>query len=298
MRIVAVVLNFRRPEDTIDCVRSLAADAPRAEAIVVDNGSGDGSAERIAEALPGVELIRSDANRGYAGGNNLGIRRALAAGADAVLILNNDVTLEAGCVGALERALDEHPGWGVASPLSLLAGPGEIVDFFTGQVFLEHAALRVPGRDEPLAGRFSAHAESDYTTGSALLVRRAVFARAGLFDERFFLVWEDVDFSLRARAAGWVLGATPHAVVRHARSATFGDEASPLQRYFFVRNPYLLLRKHLRPPVRWRAEARATRRFLAWMRETSDPAIRRALSLGIRHGLAGRFGPPPPTLAS
>jgi hypothetical protein len=297
MKIVAVVLNYQRAQATVECVQSLNADAPEVPVVVVDNGSGDGSAEHITATLPDVRIVRSATNLGYSGGNNLGIAEALHAGVESILILNNDLIVEAGCVAALRAALESNPGWGIASPLSLLPGSGDIVDFFCGRVLLEHAALEVPGRDEPRGSRFSETALTEYATGSAMLVRRAVFEKTGLLDERFFLVWEDVDFSLRARTAGFQLGATPYAVVRHARSATFGDEASPLQRYFFVRNPFLLMRKHLRPPRRWVAELRATRRYLSWSRKRgTDPAVRRAIAKGLRHGLRGRFGPPPPDL--
>lgn len=295
MRVAAVVLNFRRADDTITCVRSLQADAPGVRPIVVDNGSGDGSDGRIAAALPDVDLIRTGANLGYAGGNNAGIAAALSGDADAVLVLNNDLTLVAGCVAALTAALERHPEWGVAAPLSLLAGEGDIVDFATGRVVLDHAALIAEGRDEPRGDRFPGDATTEYVTGSAMLIRRAVLERVGRLDERFFLVWEDVDFSLCVRAAGYGLGMTPQAIVRHARSASFGDEASPLQRYFFVRNPYLLVRKHLRPPRRWIAEARATRRYLAWSK-TGAPGVRAAIRMGMRDGLRGRFGPPPSSL--
>lgn len=296
MRIAAVILNFRRADDTIACVRSLHADAPDVPPIVVDNGSGDGSDERIVAALNDVDLIRTGANLGYAGGNNIGIAAALNGDADAVLVLNNDLTLQPGCVAALTTALSRHPDWGIAAPLSLLEGDGDIVDFATGRVVLDHVALIAEGRDEPRGDRFTGDATTEYVTGSAMLIRRDVLERVGRLDERFFLVWEDVDFSLRARAAGYGLGMTPQAIVRHARSASFGDEASPLQRYFFVRNPYLLLRKHLRPPRRWIAEARATRRYLAWSKTGPDP-LRRAIKLGMRHGLQSRFGPPPSELA-
>lgn len=280
----------------MECVRSLWADAPGMPCVVVENGSGDGSAEHIGAAFPEVTLVRSATNLGYAGGNNLGIAEALHAGAEAILILNNDVTLDPGCVTALQKALDMNPSWGVVSPLSLLPGPGDVVDFFTGNVLLDQAALEVPGRDEPRGSRFSEPTTTEYTTGSAMLVRRTVFEKTGMLDERFFLVWEDVDFSLRARAAGFALGATPDAVVRHERSATFGDQAGPLQRYFFVRNPFLLLRKHMKPPRRWMAELRAIRRYLAWSRKPGQESVRRAISLGLRHGVRGRFGPPPSSL--
>ncbi|MGH2829193.1 MAG: glycosyltransferase family 2 protein, partial [Actinomycetota bacterium] len=255
MKVVAAVLNYRRADDTIACVASVRKDAPDIAVVVVDNGSGDGSADRIQAGAPGAKLVRSATNLGYAGGNNLGIAEALHQSADAILILNNDLVLEPGCVASLREALQTHASWGIVAPLSLLPGPEGVVDFFTGRVLLAQAALQAPGRDEPRGGRFTQPEETEYVTGSAMLVRRAVFERVGLLDQRFFLVWEDVDFSLRARDAGFTLGATPNAVVRHARSASFGHEASPLQRYFFVRNPFLLLRKHLRPPRRWMAEA-------------------------------------------
>lgn len=295
MRITAVVLNFRRAADTIRCVQSVRADEPSLEVLVVDNASGDGSAERISEALPETTVLRSGGNLGYAGGNNVGIRRALDDGADAVLILNNDLVLEPGCIAALTQTLAADPVCGIASPLSLLPGPEDIVDFFTGRILLDHAALLAPGRDQPWHGRVEGHRDTEYATGSAMLVRRDVFDKAGLFDEQFFLVWEDVDFSLRARAEGHRLIAVAEGRVRHERSATFGRQDSPLQRYFFVRNPFLLLRKHLSPPTRWAAEARAVRRFRAWS-HGDDAAVNRAIRLGLRHGLRGRFGPPPASL--
>lgn len=293
MLIVAVVVNWNRPDDTVACVESLAADAPGVAPIVVDNGSRDGSAEEIARRLPAVTLVRSSANRGYAGGNNLGIARALADGADGVLILNNDLTVRPGCVDGLVRALGERPEWGIVGPLTLRSGDGETVDFFTGEVSLEHVTVRAPGRDEPRAGRFDQPAQCDYVTGSCLLVRREVLERTGGFDERFFLVWEDVDLCLRARASGWSCGVTPDAVAFHQRSKSFGGEGSPLYQYFFARNAYLIARNHLPFPMRWRAEARATRRFRAWSRTPGDPAIMRALAAGLRDGLLGRYGPPP-----
>lgn len=298
MKIVAVVLNWRGAQDTISCVMSLRAYAPQVHVIVVDNASGDGSAERIAEAVPYAEIIQSGANLGYAGGNNVGIRRALDLGAEAVLILNNDIVLKQGCVEALAKALARHPEWGIAGPISLRAAAPEIVDFFTATVNVAYAALSAPGRDELRAGRFTADAETDYVTGSAMLVRRAVIEATGGFDERFFLMWEDVDLALRARAAGWRSGATPDAVVLHGRSGSFGGDGAPLQRYFFVRNPFLLVRKHVHGPIaRRRAIARLRRRYKAWARDPmSSPAVSVAIARGARDGLRGRYGPPPPEL--
>ena len=99
MRLVAVVLSYNGREDTLAALESLRG----IETVVVDNGSTDGSADAVAERFPDVELVRAGINLGFAGGNNVGIRRALDRGADWVLLLNNDAEVEPGIVDALAR---------------------------------------------------------------------------------------------------------------------------------------------------------------------------------------------------
>lgn len=299
MNVVAVVLNWRRPAETIACVAALRALAPEVEPLVVDNGSGDDSVARLRAALPDVRLIEHGRNDGYAGGNNVGIAAALNTGAGAVLVLNNDVVVRPGCVEALVAALEAHPEWGIVAPLSLLADDPSVVDFFTASVDLANLAVVAHGRDERRA--FAEEAETDYATGSAMLVRREVFDRIGMFDERFFLVWEDVDFCLRARAAGFRIGVTPVAEVLHGRSVTFGGDGAPLFRYFSIRNSFLIVREHVPVLRRWRARRMALRRYRSGLDRfrtgvDADPATARAVALGIEHGVRGRFGPPPAEL--
>ena len=107
MKVAAVVLSWNGREDTLACLRSLEAEG--ADVIVVDNASEDGSAEAVTE----VELIRNPQNLGYAGGMNVGIRAALQRGADAVLLLNNDVVVEPGAVGSMAAV---ESAWPVAQP--------------------------------------------------------------------------------------------------------------------------------------------------------------------------------------
>lgn len=289
MRVIAVVLNFRRPAETIACVTSIRRDDPRTGIVVVDNGSHD--ADALLASLPAdVTLLRTATNLGYAGGNNLGIRRALAQEADAVLVLNNDVVLRPGCTEALSEALERHPSWGVVGPLSLLAHDPDRVDFLAADVDVEHIALRAHGRDGPVIDVGFHDRDTDYVTGSAMLFRRSVLETVGLFDERFFLVWEDVDLCVRIRSAGWRCGATPSATVLHGRGVTFGGDESPLQRYFFARNSFLLARKHLKPPQRWETELLCLRRYWTWSR--GDTPVHRAIWRGMFDGLYGRWGPP------
>lgn len=289
--IVAVVLNWRRPDETIACVRSLQETAPGVEVVVVDNASRDGSVEAIRASLGGITLIENEANLGYAGANNVGARAALDRGADAVLVLNNDVLVTPGCVEALAAVLATEGG--IVSPLSLSAEQPDRIDFFRARVDLRNVALLAEGRGEPRSGVFATEPlRSDYATGSALLVAREL-AADGPFDERFFLVWEDVDLSLRARGATIV----PTAEVLHRGGVSFGEQrtASPLYQYCFVRNSFLIVRKHLGWPFKTATLRRIEKRYRGWV-EQAEPAVARAIALGIEHGLAGRYGAPPDEL--
>ena len=109
MRIVAVVLSYNGRDDTLAALESLRG----IETVAVDNGSVDGSAAAVAERFPEVELVRAGVNLGFAGGNNVGIRRALDRGANWVLLLNNDAEVEPGLVEALAAAADARPDAGV-----------------------------------------------------------------------------------------------------------------------------------------------------------------------------------------
>ena len=117
MRLVAVVLSYNGREDTLAALESLRG----IESVVVDNGSTDGSPEAVAEAFPDVELIRAGVNLGFAGGNNVGIRRALDRGAEWVLLLNNDAGVEPGLADALAAAADARPDAGVLACKVLFA---------------------------------------------------------------------------------------------------------------------------------------------------------------------------------
>lgn len=292
MRISAVVLNWKRPAETIECVGSIRETAPGVDVIVVDNASGDDSLDWL--AATGIHAIENEENLGYTGGNNVGIRAALAGGADAVLVLNNDLTVGTGCVDDLRATMEQFPRTGIAAPLGLLKSDPSIVDFWRAEIDLPNMAVHAIGRDEPVRG-WTTPEPTDYATGSAMLVRREVFDRIGLFDERFFLVWEDVDFSLRGHTAGFDVLAVPKAQVLHARSVSFGGEGAPLYQYFYVRNSFLIAHKHARTWRRGRTKRLLERRYQGWIEQSSGPT-RRAIELGLQHARQNRFGPPPEEL--
>jgi GT2 family glycosyltransferase len=287
MRLVAVVLNWNGGDDTLDALASLEG----IEAICVDNGSTDGSDERVEERSPQVELIRTGANLGFAGGNNVGLRRALERGADWVLLLNNDATAEPGLAEALARAAAARPDAGLLA-CKVLAGDGLTVQYAGARVL---AWLGYSGRQRGHGGPdvYDEPGDVDRADGAAMAVSAAAAERAGLLDERLFAYVEDVDWSLRIRRAGFAVVFVPDARVRHRGSASSGGRASTTNLYYSTRNTIVVYEEHRRlPPV-----ARALRRGVivgAHLVQAAFHPSRRAAAgsvlAGWRDARAGRLG--------
>lgn len=244
-----VVLNWNGWEDTRECLESLLqATYPRLLVLLVDNGSTDGSVMEVRKAYPQVEVVENGANLGFAAGNNRGIERALAGGADHVMLLNNDTVVEPGFLEPLLDAVERTDGAGFASPTIMYADDpdrvwfaGSEVDWRTGWV--THAQLT----GDPST---SGIASTPTVTGCCLLAPRSVWESVGLLDERFFLIWEDADWSVRARGAGHVGVVVGGARIRHKVSTSFRRGAPHVGEFYFVRNGLLFIRKHARRRLR------------------------------------------------
>lgn len=218
--VAIIIVNFNGKDDTIKCLESLRQDRyPNKLIIVIDNGSANDSVAVIRGAFPDVVLIEAGKNLGFGGGNNLGIRHAIAAGADYVYLINNDTTSEPDALAELVKAAMDNPGFGILAPvIHYMAEPGEI--WFCGATLnprtLEalHDNSSPPARGDPLR-------EIPWATGCAMLIPAKLIADLGGFDERFFLCSEDVDLCIRAGAAGHRIGLVPPARIFHKVSASY-----------------------------------------------------------------------------
>jgi GT2 family glycosyltransferase len=221
-----LVLSWNGAELTLDTLRSLAAcrvpESWRLHTLVVDNASSDGSPARVREAFPDVELLALAENRRFAGGNNAGITRALAAGADAVMLLNNDVVADPKLIEKLLAALAEQPAAGAVAPLIYFAPPSDRIWYGGGrcQPWLAHSSHR--GIRERDHGQYRSIEDTGYLTGCCLLATAEAWKTVGLLDERYFIYAEDADWCLRARAAGYRLLFVPTARLWHRVSASSG----------------------------------------------------------------------------
>lgn len=247
-RLAVILLNWNGRQDTLAALDALArCRMPSGWSrwtIVVDNGSTDGSATAFA-ARADLELIALRDNLRFAGGNNVGLRHALAGGADAVALLNNDTEADAGLFERLLLALDQDPAAGVAGPLIYYAPPSDRI-WYAGGIcrpglgWTQHRGI---GRRDH--GQYRAVEPTGYVTGCCLLARRQVWERVGPLDEAYYIYSEDADWCLRARAAGYRLLFVPTARVWHKVSSST-SVASPWRIYHKVRAGLTLYRRHAR----------------------------------------------------
>lgn len=295
-RVYAVVLNHRHSRDALRAVASLAGSAPRPSIVVVDNGSPPADRDRLQSGLPAdVSFVDSGENLGYAGGNNLGIAVALKAGADFVWILNPDVVVEPEALGYLLAAAASHPHAGIIGS-RLLRGRDDEVWFNGGEIVwsrggaTRHLGMGKSDHELPALGP----SVVDYVTGAAMLVRSEVFADAGLLPEDYFLYFEETDFSVRARLAGWAAMIEPRSRVRHFKRSS-GALPQPYFVYYFIRNRIVFGTRFTGWPAARIVEDQ--QRFIdSWRRRVAErapdwlPVYERLVRMAIEDGTAGRVG--------
>lgn len=219
-RLVIVVLSFNKREHTLRCLESVRRLRYHpCEVIVVDNASSDGSADAVEMAYPEAHLIRNPVNSGAAGGRNLGIRYAMDRFSDAhLLFLDDDTVVEEGLAEKLMAVLRHDSGVGLATPKAFRSGTKGVIAAAGGmRVQLGRGSITDIGAGTKDAGQFELSGTVDSCVGFAVLARREALARTAGFDEAYNPYgWEEVDFSLRVREAGYTIRYEPAAVCWHA----------------------------------------------------------------------------------
>ncbi|EFO78911.1 glycosyl transferase family protein [Oscillochloris trichoides DG-6] len=239
-----VVLNWNLPADTIACVRSLQAELPTtAQILIVDNHSSDDSVAQFRAAFADtVHVLVTPANLGFAGGMNAGIRAALDAGADAVLLLNNDTVVDSAMLAELLHAAHARPQAGVLGPaIFYYDHPTRIWQLGSREYPLLPIPMNLGMRDlHHAAGR---PFRLDYVTGCAMFVRRHVFEQVGLLDTSYVMYYEDADFCRRVRQAGYEIWCVPQARMWHRVSLSAGM-VKPASRYAWAWGRARFYRQH------------------------------------------------------
>jgi GT2 family glycosyltransferase len=198
-----IVLNWNGKEDTVECLDSLRKVAyPGFRILLVDNASIDGSVELFKQRYPDVELIVNKTNLGFAGGNNVGIKKAMDDGAEFLLLLNNDTTVYPDFLGGLVNVAESDESIGIVGPKICLYSDPETVWSAGGMINMFSGNIKNLGEGLPQAS-FHGVSEVDYVSGCALMIRSDVVRHIGPMDERFFLYFEETDWNVRAHSAGY-----------------------------------------------------------------------------------------------
>ncbi len=250
-RVLVIILNWRQPETTIECVQTVRAmPTAHVDILVIDNGSGDNSMMQLQKKLPPeVSLLALPQNLGFAGGMNCGLRQAIEAGYDYALLLNNDAFPAADMLDCLlaEAAADVA----LLCPKIYYEAAYTRIWFAGGRQDRCLLEMRDSGKGKEDGQFWSISRDVDYVVGTGVLVNVTAVTHAGLLDECFFMYYEDLDWSIRFRRAGYRLRYVASAHLYHRISLSSGGENSPLQRYYQARSSVIFFMRHAHAACAW-----------------------------------------------
>lgn len=259
MNVVISILHFENEKDTIACLNSILdqeLNSIEIKTYVLDNGSQKKFVidEKKYEKI-NLTLLRSDTNTGFTGGHNRIYDKVSDTKFDSLLLLNNDSLLRKDTIKELVNGLDDHSIGAVVPKIYFTKGKefhndrynendrGSVIWFAGGKIDWGNVQSLHIGVNEVDTGQFDNVSEIDFATGACLLVRRKVIEKIGLFDEKYFLYYEDADFSVRIRNSGYKILYYPKAVLWH-NNAGSSSSGSELHDYYLTRNRMLFGMKY------------------------------------------------------
>lgn len=244
-KIAIIILNWNGLKDTIACIDSVSAiDYPHFEITLVDNGSTDDSISVIQGRFPHVHCIPLESNLGFAGGNNVGIEYALKSGFDLILLLNNDTVVAPDLLHRFVEGFAREPQAGILGARIYLFDAKDTLDHLGGMWMKREAKMHLIGfREKDPSPLPDALIPLDYVCGACMIIKRSVFESIGMLEPRYFLYWEENDFCLRAKRAGFLCFSSPEARIWHKVSASVVG-GRPHATYFIWRGRLLWIARH------------------------------------------------------
>jgi hypothetical protein len=291
-KVYCIVLNWNGKRYLKNCLDAVIASSYKnLKIIVVDNGSTDGSGEFVKANYKQITLIKNRSNMGWTGGNNKGIKYALKNGADVIFILNNDTEIEKRCIEELLAVLESREDIGVVGPKIYLSVNGKKTKriSFVGGKFTPNRYFGIHKHNNKIdTGKYNKVKETDFITGAAIMVKSNVFKKVGLFDDKYFIYYDEADFCVRTRENGYKIFIVPKGIVYHEFSGTV-ELNSPFQNYYTTRNHYLFVEKNAPWNVKIREFLRTPKTAYEFYK-SADKNRRKYSLLGIRDYYLRRFG--------
>ena len=239
-RLSIITVNYNGLKDTCALIESISFNE-NMEVIVVDNASKQDEASIIQKQFPQVKVIRSEKNLGFAGGNNLGIKKSKG---KYLFLINNDTIFKEFNVNSLINRLEYSPNIGIVCPKIRFTWGTKPIQY-TGYTPLSKITVRnqAIGYCEEDKGQYDAPHPTPYAHGAAMLTKREAIEKVGLMPEDYFLYYEELDWSMMFTRAGYKIWYDPDCTIYHKESQSTGQD-SPLRTYYITRNRLLLVKRN------------------------------------------------------
>lgn len=251
-KVAVVILHYKGEEDTLKCIDSLFREHPNRKLfklIVVSNASSEKFCFRLKRNYANIEVIENQENLGFSKGNNIGIKKALVQGCEFIILLNNDTIVGPKLVENLVSFAKTNVTIGLVSPKIYFAPgneyhknrykdteKGKVIWYAGGILDWQNVYASHRGVDQKDSGRFGESVDTDFVTGCCVLIKKAVIEKIGFLDEKYFLYFEDIDYSIRAKRGGFRVVYYPGTHIWHKNASSSGDPGSPIHIYYQTRN--------------------------------------------------------------
>ena len=254
-KIFAVVVNYHRPKDTVECLQSLfksKINNKEFKIVLVENESKEDDIKEFRTLFSNLQVIENKQNTGFAKGNNIGIRYSLEHSADYIVLVNNDALVENNAISRLIEVFERNSNVGIVGPKIYFAKGfeyhkdrynekelGKVIWYAGGKINWGNILGSHRGLDEVDNGQYDIGGSTEFVTGCCMAVKKEVFEKIGLLTEEFFLYLEDLDFNIRLSNAGYKIYYEPQALVWHKNLGTNKTSNNDKQQYYYTRNRML-----------------------------------------------------------
>lgn len=239
-----VTINYNQLTHTVELLNSLKnVDYPNIEVIVVDNNSKEDPTQTLHSKSPSTLLVKSEVNLGFAGGNNLGLKKAKG---DYILLLNNDTEVKPDAISILVKFFETKAKAGICCPLILFHNSGETIQY-AGSTSINALTGRNSriGFKEKDRGQFKQPYETSFAHGAAMMIKKSVIDQVGPMPELYFLYYEELDWCEKIKNNGYEIYVVPESKIYHKESMSTGKD-STLKTYYLTRNRLLFMRRNTR----------------------------------------------------
>lgn len=250
-----VIVHFKGSDETLACVKSLFGKENKNQLfnlIIIINPSDEDhrSLSRTLQKIhPKIIIIENNINTGFANGNNIGIRKALDIGSDQIILLNNDTEVPVNFINSFAEYGISDKSIGLVSPKIYFAKgfeyhkdkyheneKGKVIWYGGGIIYWSNVYASHRGVDEVDTGQYDQISETEFATGCCLLIKKEVIEKVGFLDEKYFLYYEDIDYSMRVKKAGFKVMYYPENYIWHKNASSSGKPGSPVHIYYQTRN--------------------------------------------------------------